>query len=250
MKVKFDGMKITGKRFSIITPTLNSAAKLEETIKSVLAQRRDLFEYILVDGCSSDETLKIIKGYDGQLKWTSEADRGIYDAMNKGIEMASGDYLYFLGAGDLLRSNILERIEKLLPAGDLIFLYGRVYYLDEEREYLGEFNEARIARANICHQAIFYSRKIFEVVGKYDLRYRLLADHALNIKCFGDQRIKKIYVDEVIADYQEQGASKLRDLNFIGDTPRLIRENLGLKRYLLNRFKNAQDKIFHPEYRR
>jgi glycosyltransferase involved in cell wall biosynthesis len=236
------------KRFSIITPTLNSGAKLQETIESVLSQGKDLFEYIIVDGSSSDETLEIIKRYDGQLKWTSETDRGVYDAMNKGIEMASGDYLYFLGAGDHLRNKVLERIENLAPNEDLIFLYGKVYYLDEKREYLGRFNEAKIARANICHQAIFYSRRIFEVVGKYDLRYKLLADHAFNIKCFGDQRIKKIYVDEVIADYEGQGVSKVKDLNFIKDMPRLIRENLGLKRYLLNRLKNAQDKVFHPDY--
>jgi hypothetical protein len=79
----------------------------------------------------------------------------------------------------------------------------------------------------------------------------VLADHAFNIKCFGDERIEKLYVDEVIADYEGDGKSvKERDLNFIKDAPRIIRENLGLKRYLLNRLINAHSKVFYSDYGR
>src|SRR5258705_11239297 len=93
------------KRFPIITPTLNSGPKLEATINSVLSQKEDLFEYIVVDGGSSDETLNLLRKHGERIKWISEKDRGVYDAMNKGIGMASGRYLYFLGAGDHLREN-------------------------------------------------------------------------------------------------------------------------------------------------
>ncbi|SRR5713226_3061593 len=243
------GSNMKGKRFSIITPTLNPGPKLEETIKSVLAQKQDLFEYIIIDGGSTAETLNIIKRYAGQIDWLSESDESVYEAINKGIEMASGDYLYFLGAGDLLRKDVLEKIGKIIPVKHLTFLYGNVYHLVDKREHRGTFDEARIARGNICHQAIFYERCVFDVLGKYDLRYKVLADHAFNMKCFGDERIQKFYVDEVIADYEGDGISvKEKDLNFIKDLPRLIRENLGLKRYLLNRLINARYKLFHSDY--
>jgi len=237
---------MTSKRFSIITPTLNSGGKLEQTINSVLSQNEKLFEYIIVDGCSKDETLRVIRKYGERIKWVSERDRGPYDAMNKGIEMATGGYLYFLGAGDHLREDILERVEKIIPERHLTFIYGNVYLLDEKREYLGEFDEAKIARKNICHQAIFYERSIFEIIGKYDLRYSLLADHAFNLRCFGDKRIKKIYMNDVIADYEGRGLSREQDLNFIKDAPRMIRNNLGFRHYLLNRLKNLQHKLSHP----
>jgi len=77
----------------------------------------------------------------------------------------------------------------------------------------------------------------------------VLADHAFNIKCFGDERIEKLYVNELIADYEGNGMSvKEKDLNFVRDMPRIIRENLGLKRHLLNRLINARHKLFHSDY--
>src|SRR2546421_9448699 len=114
------------KLFSIITPTLNPGRKLEDTINSVLSQNKELFEYIIVDGGSTDETLDIIRKSGERIKWISEEDRGPYDSMNKGIGMATGDYLYFLGAGDLLRPNILEKVEKYIPSKPLTFVYGNV----------------------------------------------------------------------------------------------------------------------------
>jgi hypothetical protein len=195
------------KRFSVITPTLNPGPKLEATINSVLSQNGDLFEYIIVDGGSTDETLSIVRKHGRRIKWISEKDRGVYDAMNKGIKMATGGYLYFLGAGDHLRENILEKIKKFISDEPLTFIYGNVYLVDERREYTGEFDEEKIRMGNICHQAIFYERTIFDVLGPYDLKYSLLADWALNIRCFADKRIQKIYVPEVVADYEGGGIS-------------------------------------------
>ncbi len=205
------------KRFSIITPTLNPGPKLEETINSVLSQNKKLFEYIVIDGGSTDGTLETLRKYGRKIKWISEPDSGVYDAMNKGIAKAKGEYLYFLGAGDHLRENILERIEKIIPDERLTFIYGNVYLVNDKVEYLGEVDEEKIVTWNICHQAIFYERTIFNVMGRYDLKYRLLADHAFNIKCFADKRIRKIYVDEVIADYEGGGISTGIDTNFMRD---------------------------------
>ena len=205
------------KRFSVITPTLNPGPKLEATINSVLSQNDELFEFIIVDGGSTDETLSMIRKYGSRIKWISKKDRGVYDAMNKGIRIARGDYLYFLGAGDHLRENILAKVEKELPDEPLTFVYGNVYVVNIKSEYLGEFDDDKLAKLNICHQAIFYERTIFDVIGKYDLRYRLLADYAFNLKCFADKRIRRLYVDEVIADFEGGGISTGTDMNFIKD---------------------------------
>lgn len=237
-------MRMKKKRFSIITPTLNSARKLEATIKSVLSQSKELFEYIIVDGCSSDETLKMIDAYAGEIKYVSERDRGVYDAMNKGIRMSAGDYLYFLGAGDRLRPNILEKIDRLIPHQELLIMaYGNVYLVDENRHGFGKFSRMRMLRRNICHQAIFYERTIFERVGEYNLRYVGLADYALNLKCFGDDRIKKLYVDEVIADYEGSGLSMGTDVNFTHDRADLIKENFGVWLYSLERLREFKNTI-------
>ncbi|MEJ7711150.1 MAG: glycosyltransferase [Pyrinomonadaceae bacterium] len=83
------------KLFSILTPTYNCGRKLEKTIRSVLSQDKSLYEYIIIDGCSTDETSSVVEKYSNAVKFVSEKDEGVYDAMNKGIDMATGRYLYF-----------------------------------------------------------------------------------------------------------------------------------------------------------
>jgi glycosyltransferase involved in cell wall biosynthesis len=234
---------MTRNRFSIITPTLNCGPRLENTIKSVLSQNEELFEYIIVDGCSTDDTLKVIREHGSRIRWISERDHGVYDAMNKGIELASGEYLYFLGAGDCLKPGILEKIDKEIPNMDLVFIYGNVYRKDRDRIYDGEFDEAKLILRNICHQAIFYESHIFDLIGEFNLKYKVWADHVFNMQCFGDRRIKKIYVEDIIADYEGGGISKNVDRIFINDRLRIIRENLGYRRVLLCTFERASQKL-------
>ena len=205
------------KRFSVVTPTFNSGAKLEATINSVLAQNKKLFEYILIDGGSTDGTLEMLRKYGRQIKWISEPDSGVYDAMNKGIAKAKGEYLYFLGAGDLLKANIFERVDQIIGDEPLTFVYGNVNWVGREVIYFGEFDADMLAKSNICHQSIFYERTIFDLIGKYDLRYPKLADYAFNLKCFADERIRKLYIAEIIADYEGGGLSTDLDINFVKD---------------------------------
>lgn len=195
------------KLFSVITPVLNSGPKIRRTIESVRWQKRDLFEYIIVDGNSTDETIGAIEPYKKEITFISERDHGVYDAMNKGIDRASGKYLYFLGAGDSLRPAVLEGIASLLPVDELAFVYGNVFWEDSSLVYAGEFTKAKLRERNICHQAIFYERHIFNLIGKYEPRFKVLADWALNIKCFGSDQIKKQYIDYIIADFEGGGLS-------------------------------------------
>ncbi|MCA1613266.1 MAG: glycosyltransferase [Acidobacteria bacterium] len=224
------------KLFSIITPTLNCGRKIVATTESVLSQDRDLFEYIVIDGGSTDGTLEAARRYGAELRLVSEKDDGVYAALNKGIDMATGKYLYFLGAGDQLKENVLAGVKDLLPDGELNFVYGDAYYVNRGGYLAGEFGKSELRVRNICHQAVFYERTIFDLLGKYDPRYPLNADYVLNLKCFADSRIRRRYIGRVIADYEGGGLSDLsEDLAFKKDFPRLVRSHLGEWQYVLQK---------------
>ncbi len=206
------------KLFSIITPTYNDARGLEKTIRSVIVQAPNIYEYIVVDGCSTDDTFSVVEEFSNKLKLVSEKDEGVYDAMNKGIDLSAGKYLYFLGAGDTLKPGILEKIAGLMPCDTLSFVYGNVYMVNRGIIYDGEFDKAKLRKYNICHQAIFYERSIFDVVGPFELDYKVLADYALNVKCFWNDSVQKKYLAYVIANFEGGGiSSRRRDVNFVGE---------------------------------
>lgn len=238
------------KIFSIILATFNCGRKAEATIQSILSQNRDLFELIVIDGASTDDTLDYIGKYQSDLKLVSEKDAGVYDAFNKGIESATGRYLYFIGAGDRLREGVLETVREFLPLDAPTFVYGDAYVVNERLHYGGEYCPSRLKEQNICHQAAFYHRDIFELLGKYDLRYSIFSDWALNLKCFGDRRIKKRYLEYVIVDFEGGGLSSTGDgdVNFKKDFPRLIRRSLGIKAYLAYRLPILSSDIYWKVY--
>lgn len=212
---------------SVITPTFNSGAKIAATVASVLSQRKDLYEYLVVDGGSTDDTLAHLRAQGPALRYLSEPDEGIYDGMNKGIRSTGGEFLYFLGAGDRLLPGALEavatEIRKLPGQGQAsrpTLLYGNVDSSHYSRPYDGPFNRSKLLRRNICHQAIFYQRSVFERLGFYNTKYRLLADWEFNIRCFNDRGIRKRYIPLRIADYEGGGKSiTTPDLAFYADFP-------------------------------
>jgi glycosyltransferase involved in cell wall biosynthesis len=212
---------------SIITPTFNSGEKIATTVASVLSQRKDLYEYLVIDGGSTDDTLAHLRAQGPALRYLSEPDEGIYDAMNKGIRLTSGKFLYFLGAGDRLLPGVLEAVaaemRKLPGQGQTArptLLYGNVSSSYYSRPYDGRFHRFKLLRRNICHQAIFYQRSVFERLGFYNTKYRLLADWEFNIRCFNDRGIRKRYVALRVADYEGGGESiTTPDLAFYADFP-------------------------------
>jgi glycosyltransferase involved in cell wall biosynthesis len=215
------------KLFSIITPTYNCGPKIARTINSVLSQDGSLYEYLVIDGDSQDGTQSEVERFDGRIRFISEPDLGVYDAMNKGIEMARGKYIYFLGAGDTLRANALKNLAGMMPDDELAFVYGNVYWMDEAFIYGGEFDKLRLETYNICHQAIFYERAIFDEIGRYELDYKILADYVFNIKCFGNDKIQKTYLDYVVANFEGGGISaRHKDAALVEALPRLIEDYL------------------------
>ena len=172
-------------KFSIITVTYNAGAVLEDTIQSVITQTYRNVEYIIVDGGSKDHTLDIINRYREHIHTlVSEPDKGLYDAMNKGIRLATGDYLCFLNAGDELHEDdTLQLMVHSITGTELPdVLYGETAIVDEEGHFLRMRRLSAPENLNwksfkdgmlVCHQAFFPRRELAE---PYDLRYRISAD--------------------------------------------------------------------------
>jgi len=181
--------------FSIITVTFNAVQWLERTIQSVISQTYPDIEYIIVDGGSTDGTIDIITNYELKItKWVSEPDNGLYDAMNKGLKLATGDYVWFINAGDRIRSisTVQEIVDRFAPrtahrAPDII--YGEAEISDAQGNSLGmrrlkapekltwkSFNMGML----VSHQSFIVKRDIAE---PYDLHYRYAADIDWCIRC-------------------------------------------------------------------
>jgi glycosyltransferase involved in cell wall biosynthesis len=221
---------------SVITPTFNSGAKIAATIASVLSQEKGLYEFLVIDGGSTDDTLAYLRAQGRALRYLSEPDEGIYEAMNKGIRLTSGKFLYFLGAGDRLLPGVLEAVAaeiRKLPGQPQTsrptLLYGNVNWSSQSQPYDGHFNRFKLLRRNICHQAIFYQRSVFERLGFYNTKYRSLADWEFNIRCFNDRGINKRFIPLRIADYEGGGKSHATpDPAFYAELSRLRRQQYGV----------------------
>jgi glycosyltransferase involved in cell wall biosynthesis len=219
-------MNIIQSKISIITPTFNSERDLEACILSVAKQDYKNKEHLIIDGLSNDKTVEIVKKYSKiypNIKWISEKDGGIYDAMNKGIDMAEGNWLYFLGSDDLLRENVLSEIfnEEKINENDVI--YGDVIFENSDIVYDGKFDLIKIMEKNICQQAIFFKRVVFEKLGKFKQDYNIAADWEFNMRWMNDQDISHQYIDIIVAIYGEGGASSNgADSIFIKDKDAII----------------------------
>lgn len=203
-------------RFSIITITYNAASVIEPTLQSVYAQTYTNYEYLLIDGGSTDGTVDIAKASGiGFAHIVSEPDKGLYDAMNKGIRLATGDYLCFLNAGDAFYApDTLQRIADAAMACDSLphVLYGETAEVDNARNFVRmrrlkapddlnwrSFRDGML----VCHQA-FYARR--DIAPLYDLRYRLSADVDWCIKVMKSST-RLVKVDAVVVNYLQNGLS-------------------------------------------
>ncbi|MDU1906111.1 MAG: glycosyltransferase family 2 protein [Dysgonomonas sp.] len=165
---------------SIITINKNNAQGLENTIISVLNQDFKNYEYIVIDGRSTDNSIDVIKKYEDSIDyWVSEVDDGVYDAMNKGIAKASGRYIIFMNSGDCFYSNdILSEIFGRNPDKD--FIVGTAVTKGKwvnQRSYLPQkIDFFELATYPVCHQAMFTKRSLFEELGYYDEQMKISAD--------------------------------------------------------------------------
>ena len=215
-------------KFSIITVTYNAGKVLEDTIQSVIFQTYRNVEYIIVDGHSKDNTMDIVNKYRNHIsKVISEPDKGLYDAMNKGIRMATGDYLCFLNAGDEFHDNeTLQKIVQTLKGKDLPdVIYGETAIVDEKGHFLHMRRLSTPEQLNwksfkqgmlVCHQA-FLARRELAVHDLYDCQYRFSADFDWCIrimkkaKCLHNTRLTLIdYLNEGMTTKNHKASLKER----------------------------------------
>lgn len=190
---------------SIIIVTYNAANYIQNAIDSVVNQTYKNIELIIIDGQSTDGTIDIIKHNENNIKfWKSEKDNGIYDAMNKAVKHCKGDFYLFLGADDILYNTLREVVQSISNLNCLY--YGNVYFEKDKTIYDGTFDSKKIVIKNICHQAILYPKVVFEKY-TYNLKYKIRADHYLNLQCFVDKDIEFKYIPITIAQFSAGGTS-------------------------------------------
>ena len=179
---------MSDKKISIITIALNAERYLEQTIASVVNQTYSNREYIIVDGGSTDGTLDIIKKYESEIdNWISEPDKGIADAMNKGIDLATGDYILFLHSDDyLVNSSVLERASEYLGDRFDIFFFQVLHDIHGQNQVssnrpLGWLTNFKMGS---CHQGQLCSRKLFQRIGKFDTSFKIDMDYDLILRAY------------------------------------------------------------------
>jgi len=188
-------------KISIITVCWNAAATIEKTIRSVASQTYGDIEYIVIDGESNDDTLEIVQKYPKVVsKWISEPDKGLYDAMNKGIRMATGDYVCIINADDtFFDSQVVSKIAEFLKCNDINACIGDIVQHRDDgtvvRRYSAKNWKPKMLKIGFMppHPAIFIKKEVFEKFGCYELNFKIGADYELITRFFLKNKITWAY---------------------------------------------------------
>lgn len=226
---------------SIITATFNSAKTLKDTIQSVLRQTNKDFEYLIIDGGSTDETIDIVKSYEsefsGRLKWVSEKDEGIYDAMNKGIKMASGDVVGILNSDDYFTSDdILQTVADAFKCQEIDAIYGDIHFIrDGNPQKCIRYYSSRMFRPfwlrfgfMPAHPSFYCKREVYERAGGYRLDYAIGSDYDMMVRLFKQYKIVSCYINKDFVTMRTGGASTRNvqsRLTLIKENVRACRDN-------------------------
>ena len=235
-------------RITYVTITYNAAKVLQRTLDSVLKQDYPNIEHLIIDGASTDDTLKIVDDYIAlsnaaenghQIQVSSEPDKGIYDAMNKGLRSMTGDYVCFLNAGDFLptpdtASKIAEAVNAQCPAvlyGDTDIVDGDGRFLHHRRLSPPESLTWKSFRQGmlVCHQA-FYARTDFAIATPYDMQYRYSADVDWCIrvmKAAAKENVPMLNLHMVVANYTQEGQTTLHHRESLWERYRVMEHHYG-----------------------
>ena len=202
-------------KFTIITVCYNSASTIDQTISSVLSQSYSEFEYIIIDGGSADETTKIIKKFrDKRIRLISEADDGIYDAMNKGIAIASGDYIGILNSDDYYpRETIISEINSFCLTNNSQIISGNLSIVDNSENILRHIKSSRFKKWMLHygwmlpHPATFISRSLFERIGDYNTNFVTAADYEFFIRALIKHKVNFVTIDSIFVNMLVGGAT-------------------------------------------
>lgn len=207
---------IEGKRplVSIITACFNSEKYIEETIESVLIQDYPEIEYLLIDGASTDNTVMLIKQYEprfnGRMLWLSEKDKGIYDAFNKGINMASGDLIHLLNSDDYFSgSNIITSVVDAVGCYDVV--HGKMRFVNADGKTIKVYGNKntrlqKYISAPFNHPTMFVRREVYGQIGLFNASYKTAGDYDLMLRII-KQDYRIIYLDQVLINFRTVGVT-------------------------------------------
>lgn len=222
-------------KISVAIVTYNCASCVKQSLDSIAKQTYKNKEIIAVDGNSSDDTFSVVNEYVYiPHVFISEKDKGVYDAMNKALKLASGDFLIFLGADDLLaHPDVLSEFSSYVEDLDSVY-YGNVYRRGRNDMYCGKFNSYKLAVKNISHQALFYPKIIYKKYS-YSTEFKIFADYAYNIILWKQAKFK--YLPFLVSVYQQGGLSDVsQDMAFEKSKKQLVIVNIGVLPYLYSKF--------------
>ena len=232
-------------KLSIITINYNNAAGLKKTLDSVAMQIGTDFEHIIVDGASTDGSVEIIREYEqtlasdhlslaSNLTWISEPDKGIYNAMNKGIRMASGEYTLMLNSGDyFIINNVAEEVLPLLTGEDII--QGNVVVQRKDKFYVhrgyahSDLSFLEIQYGDFPHQATFIRKDLLTKFGYYDESYRFISDTLFFLKTLGLNNASFKYIDKTFVFFAPGGASDQNVSERELERKRMYNENIPIR---------------------
>jgi putative colanic acid biosynthesis glycosyltransferase len=223
-------LKFINPKISIIIPVLNNLKGLQKTINSIKAQTFSDFEVWIIDGNSSKETQEYLSKLEAPFFYQSKTDKGIYDAMNKGISLSKGEWLYFLGAEDsFFNDAVLYRVFENIFSGNIGLISGRVIYEGNSNPFVyrkknrikdPSWTHSMWIRNGLHHQGTFYRKRLF-LNKKYPLKYEILSDYWLNLSLYKSCENCRL-IDETVATCTSQGVSKSGDWS-------LYQEEINLK---------------------
>jgi glycosyltransferase involved in cell wall biosynthesis len=197
-------------KVSIITPCLNSEKTIKDTIESVLHQTYPNIEYIIVDGLSKDNTVNIIKTYKsdfrGRMRYVSEKDKGIYNAMNKGIKMSTGDIIGIVNSDDYYEIDAVEKVLKYSNPNKYRVVYGYMNLI--KRNWIDSVckkNHINLDKEMIPHSTCFLSRRIYQKYGLFLEWFKMAADYELMLRLIEKEDVEFIQVKEIISNFRLGG---------------------------------------------
>ena len=244
------------KKITVITVCFNAEKTIKKTIESVIGQEYSNVEYIIIDGMSNDNTQHIIEEYTSryQIKYLSEHDEGIYDAMNKAIKLSTGDYMIFMNAGDsFINNKVLTEFNKSIGQSEYDIYYGNVITtINDDILEVIKFDKVRMKKFNIlkgdslCHQSLFVKTNLMNE-NKFDLKYKICADKKFIVESYKKGKTFK-YLNLNISYYDRDGISSTQTKKLQEEAKAIMYEEFPvtarlmyfakyIKRSLLNRRK-------------
>lgn len=200
------------KLFTVIIATYNAGKTIERCLQSVVNQKADDVQLIVVDGASKDDTMNIVQRYANQLDVViSETDRGVYDAWNKALDYAEGKWIMFLGADDYYVNDVFASYREFLQSNDtdgIDLISARCCLINKDEVVLREFGapyrwEEFRNKNRLSHGSALHSHKLFEEVGHFDIRFGISADYELLLR----KQLNTLFMDKIVIYMQEGGMS-------------------------------------------